>query len=902
MKTLDLFNSKFERNLHEGATDSCTSSADVNAQMKSLVERARACSTMEERAGLMREYAALKETAKGYSLPASQLPGKQELLKTPVTGFEKAKAAVKDTVKGMMGRKDVEHFGSGRSVDEGWFDTLANKLNPDSSDIKNTQPDGNLELNRDLAGALKSRAEINSPANRQKMLADLTANAATGDPRAISTLAAFKRSAMSETQKKSSEDLGLIKDPAVQQAIKQARIRFPSADSDVEAFIKDTETHLDQDEQEIDQEQELNSRQEAMLQHIMDLDKKQSSDINDIKGRLSSVNKRLNDVLGKIQSKHRATKDTINEVDPAVIAHQEISKGGPIFKSNPAGGGHIDVSKVVPKGMPGVGNAGYKTAPGTPSMKDMGPAVPASGASKGAVVPTGSAVPPTSTSSTGKGLMTPPLQIAKEAGDKPGWALDPKTKLELKRRQERQKTIAKYAGKDIPKQDKEQGVAEEASRDYLKPQWPDQRALPKAVAKLLLQYAKQNKKSIKQLIKLPPVNLVDVIDEVDPEFFEDNLEHLSDNDFNWVFLKATEMIAKSIQQQGVAEETREAELNRKFNTPDQLKKDADYRAYRAGVKASRKQPPAPIKEFAPGNGKDPFDNDPRSQTVNKVQQLLDAGKSVFVLLPGAKGRAVGTQIGDDHSWLNVQYKGWKDPKTRSRSRLTVNLKADDDASLKLLSGSQFTDNKDRPFDYTLTGSAKTSGRGLFEVTVDEGWSGNEPTWVCVNGKRWKKFPTHDHARNVGDKLQAKFRKEGSKDQVSYLSTEADNINEDQQLHTGDPVIVVGNNEFNGTTGEIAEFSPSGKFVIVDLYNHGKQPMHLSDVKYNEYADKDELDEVSKQTLGSYVKRAGQDVIQRATSSSYQSGAAGDKYNRAEPGQKELRRERGIERAISKLTK
>lgn len=64
-----------------------------------------------------------------------------------------------------------------------------------------------------------------------------------------------------------------------------------------------------------------------------------------------------------------------------------------------------------------------------------------------------------------------------------------------------------------------------------------------------------------------------------------------------------------------------------------------------------------------------------------------------------------------------------------------------------------------------------------EKGVAEGWSGNEPTWVCVNGKKWKLFPTHDHARNVGDKLQAKFRKEGRKDQVSYISTDTDDVNE-----------------------------------------------------------------------------------------------------------------------------
>lgn len=97
------------------------------------------------------------------------------------------------------------------------------------------------------------------------------------------------------------------------------------------------------------------------------------------------------------------------------------------------------------------------------------------------------------------------------------------------------------------------GMREGVAEGFKTPEWPDQRALPTAVAKLLLQYAKQNKKSIKQLIKLPPVNLVDVLDAVDPAFAEDNLEHLSDNDFNWVFSKATQKIAKSIQQ-GVAEE------------------------------------------------------------------------------------------------------------------------------------------------------------------------------------------------------------------------------------------------------------------------------------------------------------------------------------------------------------
>ena len=67
--------------------------------------------------------------------------------------------------------------------------------------------------------------------------------------------------------------------------------------------------------------------------------------------------------------------------------------------------------------------------------------------------------------------------------------------------------------------------------------------------------------------------------------------------------------------------------------------------------------------------------------------------------------------------------------------------------------------------------------------------------------------------------------------------------QNQRLHAGDPVVVTAPNEFEGATGEIYDFAPSGKFVIVDLYNHGKHSMHLSDVEYNQYADnEDEIDE------------------------------------------------------------
>ena len=66
--------------------------------------------------------------------------------------------------------------------------------------------------------------------------------------------------------------------------------------------------------------------------------------------------------------------------------------------------------------------------------------------------------------------------------------------------------------------------------------------------------------------------------------------------------------------------------------------------------------------------------------------------------------------------------------------------------------------------------------------------------------------------------------------------------QENKLSVGDPVVVTAPNEFEGKTGEIYEFSPSGTFVIVDLYNHGKHSMHLSDVEYNQYADDQEQDD------------------------------------------------------------
>ena len=61
----------------------------------------------------------------------------------------------------------------------------------------------------------------------------------------------------------------------------------------------------------------------------------------------------------------------------------------------------------------------------------------------------------------------------------------------------------------------------------------------------------------------------------------------------------------------------------------------------------------------------------------------------------------------------------------------------------------------------------------------------------------------------------------------------------EQLNVGDQVIVSGNVQYRGTTGIVVDFGQLKRFVVVDLYNHGKHSFHSSDVSLNDYAGSEE---------------------------------------------------------------
>jgi len=63
----------------------------------------------------------------------------------------------------------------------------------------------------------------------------------------------------------------------------------------------------------------------------------------------------------------------------------------------------------------------------------------------------------------------------------------------------------------------------------------------------------------------------------------------------------------------------------------------------------------------------------------------------------------------------------------------------------------------------------------------------------------------------------------------------------ENLHVGDDVIISGDVNLKGATGVIDSFGQDKRFVVVNLYNHGKHSFHSSDVSINDH-DNDEHDD------------------------------------------------------------
>jgi hypothetical protein len=114
----------------------------------------------------------------------------------------------------------------------------------------------------------------------------------------------------------------------------------------------------------------------------------------------------------------------------------------------------------------------------------------------------------------------------------------------------------------------------------------------------------------------------------------------------------------------------------------------------------------------------------------------------------------------------------------------------------------------------------------------------------------------DYLKSIEDKYKdadLKDKKKEDSDLKNKVKKDLDliakELDEDhQKLQPGDRVMVIGPNQYEGEFAEVAEFSPSGKFVVVKFDNGEEASMHLSDVEYHDDQEDVEDDWYDEETL------------------------------------------------------
>ena len=95
--------------------------------------------------------------------------------------------------------------------------------------------------------------------------------------------------------------------------------------------------------------------------------------------------------------------------------------------------------------------------------------------------------------------------------------------------------------------------------------------------------------------------------------------------------------------------------------------------------------------------------------------------------------------------------------------------------------------------------------------------------------------------SIFKELEAALKKEPEKRNLmrEFAEYKKSLVEDAESLNIGDPVIIAGPVMYEGSTGEIVDFTRDKRFVVVNLYNHGTHSFHSSDVQFNDYAGSDD---------------------------------------------------------------
>lgn len=207
---------------------------------------------------------------------------------------------------------------------------------------------------------------------------------------------------------------------------------------------------------------------------------------------------------------------------------------------------------------------------------------------------------------------------------------------------------------------------------------------------------------------------------------------------------------------------------------------------------------------------------------------------------------------------------------------------------------QFNSKQEVIAHFVKQGKSAASGAAAWE----RGWRGPKP----------KDKPPAKSVRNYHDDLDDKRYSESSIESLEAQLAEAALGTEPRRPARAGSRPARGHNTESGYKTHISPDGVKTNMAPTDddyQINYGPGGAVAADRKargVDVATGTHKVNELDRSTLKKYIKAAGKDVEQRASSQSFKSGQAGDKYNKADPTHRDIRREKGIDRALDKLTR
>jgi len=183
--------------------------------------------------------------------------------------------------------------------------------------------------------------------------------------------------------------------------------------------------------------------------------------------------------------------------------------------------------------------------------------------------------------------------------------------------------------------------------------------------------------------------------------------------------------------------------------------------------------------------------------------------------------------------------------------------------------------------------------------------------------RYKVWPSA-YASGALVKCRKSHGKWGSKKKTNESSFESDHLWKISYTDGNDPTVKTAYTKTNFDEfpkeyeANWEKSYPNRKIVKVE-YAGEQTPRYPSDYEYNKFTGRYErptgifkenekqVNEISKETVKRYIPKNIEDQLLSATGASYSSGKKGDPYNKAGETHKDKMRQRGIERALKKLS-